>query len=83
MPTPAKHSPADADELRRLQRMLTPATAGAFDLEFRHRPEFGMYVIDMYSPMGETVINEFNFKSEAAVQEAVDDIKKLLPPDGL
>lgn len=79
--TPTIKDPADATELARLTRILKPANAYHFETADRFRREYSMWVIEQFSPMGEAVINEFNFKTEEARDAAKALIHKLAPPE--
>ena len=80
-PTPEIKNPADAAELARLKRILKPTNANHFETTDRFRREYGHWVIELFSPMGEAVINEFNFKTEEARDAAKALIHKLAPPE--
>lgn len=73
--------PADAMEIRRLQKILKPTNAPHFETGDRFRREYNMWVIEQFSPMGEAVINDFNFKTEEGRDAAKALIHKLAPPE--
>ena len=81
METPEIKNPADVAELARLQRILKPTNAYHFETANRLRREYGMWVIEQFSPGGEAVINEFNFKTEEARDAAKALIHKLAPTE--
>lgn len=73
-------SPSDRTEFAHFNRVLNPKNAGSFADEYRHRQEYGMYVLEMYAPDGsEAVINEFNFKDEEVAKAALAAVNALAP----
>jgi len=72
---------ADLMEIDRLKKILKPNNAPHFETADRFRREFNMWVLEQYSPGGEAVINDFNFKTEAGRDAAKAMIHALAPPE--
>lgn len=79
MKTAPPFNEADTAELKRLDKMLKPMNAHQLELEPKFRREFNHWYIPMFDPMGDCVINEFNFKDEKAADEAIRKVKLFLP----
>ena len=73
-----KLTEVDQFELARFRKAIGATNACLVDEEYRMRPEFRMYVLELQEPGGNT-FDEFNFKSEDAAKLALEHVKKVQP----
>lgn len=75
-----KYEEIDEVELTTFRRRInTPAAAADVDTDYEWNRDYNKYMLRQYFPGRQGVANEFGFKSEDAVKEAVAHVIKLAP----